>query len=247
MIWSLSFLGPPLVAALLAYGLAPLAGRLAVRIGAVDHPGPRKVHDHPIPRLGGLSVLLAIGLTWAMRGALWGPSSLPPELLFGLVVGLVPVVAVSIADDIRSLNPGLKLLGHLFGALIAVGSGISLGSEVTLLGVGIPIGMLAVPLSVAWIVGLTNAFNLIDGLDGLSSGLALIASATLGAVFLMMDQPGLAASTLVLAGALSGFLPYNLSTPQDSFSVTRVRRPSGSFWPSSRSKEASPYPVGSRC
>ena len=128
----------------------------------------------------------------------------------GLALGLIPVVVVAVIDDIVSLKPRIKFLGHLCGALIAVASGISLGTEINLFGADVSISVLAFPLSVVWIVGVTNAFNLIDGLDGLSSGLALISASALAAVFLLADQFTMAAAVLVVAGGLLGFLPYNL-------------------------------------
>ena len=205
-----SLLAPAVAAAFLAYTLAPLVARLAVRLGAVDQPGARKIHTHPVPRLGGLSVLGAVGVTWVVQGLLSGQRSLPADLAMGLGIGLIPVVAVSIADDIRSVRPGVKLLGHLMGAVVAVSFGVSLGAEVHLFGANISLGWLAIPLSVLWFVGLTNAFNLIDGLDGLSTGIALIASSSLAAVFALSGQPVMAGSALVLTSALAGFLPYNL-------------------------------------
>ena len=102
-----------------------------------------------------------------------------------------------------------KFLAHTLGAIIAVGFGVSLAPVVHLFGTAIHLGVLAAPLSVLWIVGVTNAFNIIDGLDGLSAGLALIAATSMAAVFALVGQPDMAAVALVLAGALAGFLPYN--------------------------------------
>src|ERR1700687_2719891 len=201
---------PALVAAVVSFALTPLVARFAVRIGAVDMPGERKVHTTPIPRLGGLAVVASIALVllgsgW-LSGGLWRlASSLAP----GLGLGGLPVLAVSLLDDIRSIGARKKLLVHTLGAIIAVGFGISLGPVVHLFGTPIHIGVLAAPLSVLWIVCVTNAFNMIDGLGGLSAGLALIAAASMAAVFALVGQADMGAVALVLAGALAGFLPYN--------------------------------------
>jgi len=212
MMGTLYFLAPAVAAALVSYLLTPLSGRLATAVGAVDLPGPRKVHQHPIPRLGGLAVVASMAMVAAAMLLRVVPGEWPllETLAKAVGAGLIPIVAVSIADDIKTLKPGPKFAAHLLGAIIAVACGISLNSELHLFGRTITIGVLAFPLSVLWIVGVTNAFNLVDGLDGLSSGLALISSLSLAGVFLVAGQNGMACGVLVMAGALAGFLPHNL-------------------------------------
>ncbi len=205
------FVLPAMAAAALASGLTPLVARLAVRVGALDIPDARKVHDRPIPRLGGLAVVASIAIVFA--GARWfsgGRWALPSHLAAAIGFGILPILLVSIVDDIRSVAARRKFVAHALGAVIAVTLGVSLGPLVHLFGVPIEIGWLAWPLSVLWIVGVTNAFNLIDGLDGLSAGLALIAALSMAAVFALVGQSGMAGVPLVLAGALLGFLPYNV-------------------------------------
>jgi UDP-GlcNAc:undecaprenyl-phosphate GlcNAc-1-phosphate transferase len=198
-------------AAAVACVLAPLAARLAVKVGAVDIPDERKVHDRPVPRLGGLAVVAAIvtAFAWArwLSAERWQPSL---HLMAGIGFGILPIVLVSITDDIRPVGARKKFLAHLAGASIATSLGISLAPVVHLFGSAIDIGWIRWPLSVLWIVGVTNAFNLIDGLDGLSTGLALIATVTMGAIFALIGQAEMIGVSLVLAGALLGFLPYNL-------------------------------------
>ena len=201
---------PALVAAIVAFALTPLVARLAVRIGAIDLPGERKLHTAPIPRLGGLAVVASIALV--MLGSTWlsgGRWRLSPHLAPGLGFGVLPVLVVSLLDDIRSVEARTKFLVHTLGATIAVAFGIALEPVVHLFGTPIHIGVFAAPLSVLWIVGVTNAFNIIDGLDGLSAGLALIAATSMAAVFALLGQADMAAVALVLVGALAGFLPYN--------------------------------------
>jgi UDP-GlcNAc:undecaprenyl-phosphate GlcNAc-1-phosphate transferase len=200
---------PGAAAAALAFALTPLAARVAVMIGAIDMPGQRKIHNGPTPRLGGLAVVSAIAAVWA-TGVWLFDISLPRELSIGLSLGALPILAVSALDDVRPVGPGFKFLAHVVGASIAVAGGVSLGHVVHLFDVAIPLGVWATPLSIVWLVGVTNAFNLIDGLDGLSAGLALIASLCMAAVFVLVGQPTMAGAALVLAGALAGFLPYNL-------------------------------------
>jgi UDP-GlcNAc:undecaprenyl-phosphate GlcNAc-1-phosphate transferase len=196
-------------AAVLSFALTPVARRLAIWIGAVDQPSARKVHEIPTPRLGGLAVVtsaavvsaLALGrINQAQREGLW----------VGLAFGLLPILFVSVIDDIRRLAYGWKLAGHVGGAVVAASLGIVLTDPIHLFGAEIHIGVLAYPLSVVWLVCVTNAFNLIDGLDGLSAGLALISAVSLIPVFVVVHQAGAAVVVLTLAGAIAGFLPWNV-------------------------------------
>lgn len=208
----LLFLAPGLLAAAASFALTPLVRLLAFQVGAVDRPGARKVHKAPIARLGGLAVVAAlIGLIGLRQGGvLPSTSPTPPGLVLGIVCGLLPIFAISVVDDIKALPALPKFLAHLLGASIAVHFGIVLEPHIHLFGREIVIGVFAVPLSLLWLVGVTNAFNIVDGLDGLSAGLALISAISLAAVFFISGQSGMASMALVLAGALLGFLPYNV-------------------------------------
>ena len=208
MTTAISLVLPGFVAAALAYALTPLTARLAVLVGAIDQPGWRKTHAVPIPRLGGLAVVGASAAVWTAMHLL-GVSP-PRELWMGLGAGGLPILAVSVIDDVKGVAAGRKVLVHLAGASLAVASGVSLGKVVHLFDVAIVLGAWAAPLSVVWLVGVTNAFNLIDGLDGLSAGLAFIAALCMAAVFGLVGQPIMAGAALVLAGALAGFLPFNV-------------------------------------
>jgi UDP-GlcNAc:undecaprenyl-phosphate/decaprenyl-phosphate GlcNAc-1-phosphate transferase len=208
----LLFAAPPVLAALLAYAMTPSVRRLALRIGAIDHPGPRKIHAIPTPRLGGAAVVAAIIIVLAavFFFAPAGVHAIPPPLLVALALGLLPILSVSLIDDLRSLKAAPKFLAHFAGASIAVALGIHLGSTVHFLGYQLHIGWLAIPISILWLAGITNAFNIVDGLDGLSSGLALISAISLTAVSLLTHHYDMAAAAAVLAGALAGFLPHNI-------------------------------------
>lgn len=203
---------PAGVAAVLALALTPIAKRLALAVGAVDLPDERKVHKTPIPRLGGVAVVASVLVTTLL--VVTGVVPIPKEprisLVLAIAAGLLPVFAVSVWDDIRPRRALLKLAAHTLGATVAVAFGVRLGSHVHLFGYGIELGLLAFPLSVFWIVAVTNAFNLIDGLDGLSAGLALISAASLTGVFILAGRFEYALGSLILFGALAGFLPFNL-------------------------------------
>lgn len=203
---------PAGIAAVLAAILTPLAKRLAFAVGAVDMPDERKVHKVPVPRLGGVAVVGALLVSGVMvvGGVVPVPRSPNPSLLTAIALGLLPVFAISVWDDVRSRRALVKLAAHVLGASIAVALGVRLGATVHVFGLGIEVGVLAIPLSVFWIVAVTNSFNLIDGLDGLSAGLALISAASLTGVFILAGRWEYAAGSLILLGALAGFLPSNL-------------------------------------
>lgn len=208
----LLFLLPALLAGAVAFAMTPLFRRVSWLVGAVDKPARRKVHAIPTPRLGGLAVLagvLFVGLLSRKAGG-YGFRPIPPELSLGALLGLLPVFIISLWDDIKPLPSAYKLAAHFGGAALAVSLGIRLGPTIHLFSKEVSLGILAVPISILWIVGVTNAFNIVDGLDGLSAGLALISSVSLAGVFVLGGRLDMASVSLVLAGALLGFLPFNL-------------------------------------
>jgi len=207
----LALILPALIAALLSFALAPLARRVAVLVGAIDQPGERKVHTQPVPRLGGLAIIgsLIAVLSVVDLAGIKQLYALPAEFSIGLFAGLVPILLVSILDDITPLGAKVKFLAHFTGAAIAVSFGVRLNPGIHIFGDAIHIGWVAIPLSILWIAGVTNAFNIVDGLDGLAAGLALISAISLGAVSIVTGNYGTATAALVLAGAIVGFLPFN--------------------------------------
>lgn len=202
----------PVLAALLSFLLTPQIQRFAVRIGALDRPGPRKVHSTAVPRLGGLAVVASGAIVAALLFWLALPQvdRVAENVAFGLTLGLLPILICAVADDLFPLRALPKFGAHVAGATIAMAFGIRLGAQVHLFGQTLDLGWLAIPISILWLVGVTNAFNIVDGLDGLSAGLALVSAVSLAGAALFVGQPGLAMVSLVLAGALAGFLPYNI-------------------------------------
>ena len=200
------------VAALAALAFTPLVRALAIRLGALDVPDPRRAHDRAVPRLGGVALVLACGVTLAVhhepRALLAANGWDVPALLWGVLV----IVATGVLDDVRGLGPLPKLGLQIVAATVAVAGGYGLGGVTNpLTGGFVPLGALGPLLTIAWIVGLTNAFNMIDGLDGLASGVALIAAATLFAIALSEGRADAACLWATLGGALAGFLRYNFN------------------------------------
>jgi UDP-GlcNAc:undecaprenyl-phosphate GlcNAc-1-phosphate transferase len=205
-------LGALLVSALMCALLLPQAARLAVRLGAVDQPGGRRLHRAPVPRLGGVAVVAATAVT-CLLGALFGGL---PEGFFqnpqnvALLAGAALVFAVGLVDDVRGASPQLKLVVQVVAALLVVGAG-GLAERVALVrGVpALPLDGLMPLLLLLWIVGVTNAFNLIDGLDGLAAVCAVVALATMVVSGGVLDQATTFVFVAALLGALLAFLRRN--------------------------------------
>lgn len=197
----------PVVAATLAALTVPLATRLAYRIGAIDEPGARKIHSQPTPRLGGLAVYAGFlgGLL-----VLYFLGGLPSRYL-GLLVGGTLIFLVGVVDDVRSLSPRLKLVGQILAALVVLPFGISIAfvTHPWHHGFLLHLGFWGFPLTVFWIVAVTNAVNLIDGLDGLATGIGLIGAVTLASVAALAGDKIAVLPALILAAALLAFLPFN--------------------------------------
>jgi UDP-GlcNAc:undecaprenyl-phosphate GlcNAc-1-phosphate transferase len=197
------------VSFLIALILTPVVRNLAVKMGAVDVPkDSRRMHDHPIPRMGGLAIffgfllstLIFVPLTTQYRG---------------MLLGAVIIVVLGIFDDIYDLNAKLKLVVQIVAAAVAVGAGnvITDISNPNIFSSN-PywhLGWLGIPVTVLWIVAMTNAVNLIDGLDGLACGVSSISSLTLLVIALLLGEPYVALLVAALVGGCLGFLPYNMN------------------------------------
>jgi UDP-GlcNAc:undecaprenyl-phosphate/decaprenyl-phosphate GlcNAc-1-phosphate transferase len=210
------YLALALTAAGFALVATPPIGALARHLGAVDTPGPRRVHAHPVPRLGGVALLLAV-LAALCITSLVGVRALDRLHAGGwhlgwLLGGALMIVVAGAVDDIRGLPPLPKLGLQILAAGVALVGGYGLRGFTNPFGGGyVEFGAVGSVLTVGWIVTITNAFNLIDGLDGLAAGVALIASATLFAVSLAEGRTDAASLWATLGGALLGFLRWNFS------------------------------------
>jgi UDP-GlcNAc:undecaprenyl-phosphate GlcNAc-1-phosphate transferase len=198
------------VAAALALLLTRGVRTLARRWNLIDAPGQRKIHTVSVPRVGGVGVALAMVLALAVAAAAGRVSAADVRAWLPVLAGGTVVLGVGLWDDLRPLPPWVKLAGQLAGAGVTVVLGVRI-EHVTVFGVTLALGLLAVPLTLVWIVGLTNAFNLMDGLDGLATGLAIIAAATCAVISLARDDQQGGMLLLALLGALCGFLPYNFN------------------------------------
>ncbi|MBM7566497.1 glycosyltransferase family 4 protein [Paenibacillus sacheonensis] len=199
----------------LALALTPLVIKLAYKIGAIDKPNHRKVHTKIMPRLGGL------GIYAAFVGAYFAVQPFIPEGLFrsydknlvnAMLAGGTIIVLIGALDDRFELSAKVKLLGQIIAACVVV---FGFGVKIDLL--NIPFGeamqpvaaWVSIPITILWIVGVTNAINLIDGLDGLAAGVSGIAIGTILIMAAVMGfAPVILLSALLLGGVI-GFLVYN--------------------------------------
>lgn len=188
-------------AALLAYSTTPAVRVLAFKIGAVDVPlDSRRVHKKPIPRIGGLAIYLSFLITTLLFCDV-------SKTLVTIWIGGLALVIVGIVDDIYRINAWIKLIVQVCVALFAVLNGcvidhVDIGGYISL-------GIFSIPLTIFWIVGLTNAINFIDGLDGLACGVSAISSFSMLLVVLLQGDAVSALMCAVLFGSCMGFLPFN--------------------------------------
>lgn len=195
------------VSMLISFIATPLVKKLAYKIGAVDVPKDnRRMHDHPIPRMGGLAIFIGCVVSILLFADV-------DRALRGILIGACIIVAVGVVDDAHPLGAGVKFILQIVAALIAVWHGVVIQTIANPFFFGDNpywnFGIWAVPITVIWIVAVTNSVNLIDGLDGLADGVSTIGALTMLIIALMMGDLEIAVITAALVGACVGFIPYN--------------------------------------
>ncbi len=198
------------VAFLISFSSTPTVIALANKIKAIDIPkDERRVHKKPIPLIGGLAIFYGFVISVLCFAVI-------DRQVMGLLIGSVIIVTVGVIDDMRDLNAKVKLLFQLIAAGIAVYFGVEIEYVANPLAqwIGpqyINLGLWSIPITMVWIIGVTNAVNLIDGLDGLACGVSTIASVALLSLTLISQNLNAAIVAAALAGAGFGFLPYNFN------------------------------------
>ena len=188
--------------------------RFADWIGAIDLPGGRKVHANPTPRIGGLAVF--VGFLGAVAVAATVTDSWPSSQVAaidwrGLAIAAFCLLLVGLLDDLRGLSFQWKFVAQILAASYVWTCGFSV-ETLALPGLGnVELGLLSYPITVFWIVAVTNAVNLIDGLDGLAAGSALISCVAMAMIAFGQGKLGVTAASVALAGALFGFLRFNFN------------------------------------
>ncbi|MEZ4735141.1 MAG: MraY family glycosyltransferase [Caldilineaceae bacterium] len=182
-------------ALMLAIGSTPVMRLVALRFGVIDRPAARKIHANPVPLLGGAAIYVAFILVLL----LFGDRRYIHEVV-GIFLGATLVSLMGVVDDRWGLGSYVKLAGQLLAACILIYSGV----QVRVWG-----GWLDIVVTIGWVVGITNAMNLLDNMDGLSGGIAMIAAAFFTLLAALSDQYLVGALAAALAGACAGFLVYN--------------------------------------
>ena len=221
MRWWIPYAALFVTAFIVALATTPLARRIAISLGAVDKPSKRRINKTTIPRMGGIAVFLA--LIAAVCVQYFGTTNLgwPVVLIPGrfstvnyymLALAFLTIFLTGAIDDVCNLRPLAKLAGQVLAAVIAVSGGLTVGAIVNPFAPGeIVLGWAAYPITVLYLVAYVNIINLIDGLDGLSSGVTFISCCTLFFLANLSGRLDAAALAISVAGATLGFLPYNFN------------------------------------
>ena len=184
------------IAAVISYLLTPFVRVVAIKLNYLDHPKDNKVHAHPTPLLGGLSIVTGFTIALFTKSKIMELTSVQAMLL-----GVFILLAIGLIDDKMGMMPNFKLLGQFLAAMVVIKSGLVVGFTGNY--------YLSVIVTYIWIIGITNSFNLLDNMNGLSAGIAGISAIFFGIIAYINGQPIITAIALALAGASLGFLKHN--------------------------------------
>lgn len=196
-----------LTAMVVSFLMCPMVKSFAYKIGAIDVPKDnRRMHKKPVPRLGGLAIFLGFIVSMLLFARV-------DHEMQGILLGAVIIVVLGVVDDMSPLRASFKFIVQIVAALVAVFHGVVIE---TLSNPNVfsqspywNLGWIAIPVTVLWIVGITNAVNLIDGLDGLACGVSTISALTMLVIALLVSEADVAIIMAALVGACLGFMPYN--------------------------------------
>lgn len=191
-----------IIALLSSLFFTPLAKKVAIKIGATDKPDERKIHKKEMPRLGGLAIFASFCLT-----SIFIFNHLENHIR-GLVIGAFVIFICGVIDDIKPLSYKSKLLFQSLAVICLITNGVYI-KNISFLTEGYNIGYLSIPFTFIWIIGITNAINLLDGIDGLACGVSGISSIFLTIIAVNNNNIPMAIIMTILSGSCFGFLPYN--------------------------------------
>jgi UDP-GlcNAc:undecaprenyl-phosphate GlcNAc-1-phosphate transferase len=197
---------------LITLAMTPVIKKIAARYKICAFPNHRTVHNRIVPKLGGIAIYL--GFLISLLGAFYlyyGTLSEVSDHVLGLIIGATLILFLGIYDDIWGANCYQKLTVQSVAALIAIYYGYGISSISLPFGATINLGMWGIPLTILWITGISNAINLIDGLDGLAAGISLGVVFTFFLISLLFGDIQTIFSTAILIGVISGFLVYNFN------------------------------------
>ncbi|HPD57652.1 MAG TPA: MraY family glycosyltransferase [Smithellaceae bacterium] len=194
--------------------ITPLVRRVGIKLGAVDKPGQRKIHTEPVPRIGGLAIVislfLSVGICKFLLGDIYNVLSWTPQRTFYLAGGLF-IFAVGLFDDFRRLGHKVKFLAQILAASLAFYGGVRIESILGFSVAGVYFGLLSWAITVFWFLLFINAINLIDGLDGLAAGITFFAVSVMASISIVQGDYLMGLKFAILSGILLGFLYYNFN------------------------------------
>lgn len=198
-----------IISVIISFLITPFIKKLANKIGAIDVPkDERKIHKKPIPLLGGLSIYIAFSLSLILKKGSINANEM------GILIGATIIVIGGFIDDLKEIKPYQKLIFQILAAIILIKFGVVIKvitNPFSSYNMYLNLKCVSIPLTIMWVVGITNAFNLIDGLDGLAAGVAFISSVTIFIIAMLNNRSDAALLTLILSGSILGFLPYNFN------------------------------------
>lgn len=184
------------VSAFVSYMLAPFIRIVAIKLNYIDHPKDNKVHAHPTPLLGGVAILAAFFIAVLTKDQIM---SIQP--MKAILAGAIILLIIGLIDDRMGMMPNFKLLGQFLAAMILIKAGLRIDFITNY--------YLSVIVTYLWIIGITNSFNLLDNMNGLSAGVAGISAIFFGIISYLSGQPVISAVSFALAGSSLGFLKHN--------------------------------------
>jgi UDP-GlcNAc:undecaprenyl-phosphate GlcNAc-1-phosphate transferase len=189
--------------------LTPIIKKFAIRIKVIDIPKDnRRIHKKPIPLLGGLAIYFSFIITLILKKGTLSNQEI------GILIGATIIAVGGFLDDKFEIRPWQKLLFQVAAAIALIFYGVEIvriTNPISNSELYTKIGLLSIPLTIAWVVGITNALNLIDGLDGLAAGVAFISAVTIFIIACLNKRFEAEVLTIILAGSILGFLPYNFN------------------------------------
>lgn len=199
---------PFIISAAISLFMTPIAKKLAIKYGAVDVPkDERRVHNKPMPLMGGLAIYIAI----IISSLIFLPKD---RTLISIIIGGSIICISGIIDDIRGLSPKAKLTFQIIASIVLILGDVKIDAITNPFGKPGTLLLLngfSIPLTIFWVVGITNTLNLIDGLDGLAAGVAMIASLSFLFVANKFSYIPIMIMSAIVAGSCIGFLPYNFN------------------------------------
>ena len=203
-----NILMPFIISVLISLGMTPIVKKLAIKVGAVDIPKDnRRVHKKPMPLMGGLAIYISIIIT----SLIFLPID---KTLISIIIGGTIILISGIIDDIKELSPRMKLVFQIVAAIALILGDVKIDAitnPFTKTSELIDLGAFSIPITIFWVVGITNTLNLIDGLDGLAAGVAMISSLSFLAVANKFNYIPVIIISSIIAGSCLGFLPYNFN------------------------------------